>query len=894
MTLSRMEHHVHHVWIALLLLHSTAVIQSVRFYIVASPNSPCPGEFNGDPCITLAQYIRLINSQTDPVISRDVILDLQPGTHRTETQFSLSGIKSLTMTGSNVSFICGDNRWRRRPFILTSIANVQISGINFTDCQGSEITSVDDLVIQDCSFQTSSLTLQNVNATVVQTSFDQSLRSRDRVFASNQPRRNRALTLIRTSMQLKRCYFTNNNIGVISALESFPPSNLTVTSCIFTNNRFQDGAIFFETDGIVTIKNSKFTRNNPTSVYLDGIRSLFISDTTFDGGNRGTHQAVQVANPRGSVVFLRSSFIRHSGFDDGGAVSIRGGRSTNFTECDFRNNTASLRGGAVYTSGSDHLISVKGGAFVNNQVILGGGGALYSQGQRTNFSFVDVLFHNNSATFCGALEVEGLFHESVNFKHSSFVGNRATGRLAQNSANFYRGGGAICIRNASISVINSTFNGNSAVENAGVMHIEESSVEIVDSKFDHNEATLDGGVIYTKLLPNTFTIHHSSFSDNEAGDDGGVMYMGRTGSHIDVNKSNFSLNHATDRGGVFVILGSILNIAETNFNDNTASQGNDISECISEVNADNMFETITSNRTACISYNANRPILTTEPSTVAIQTEETVTTTRSMVRRTVGIIMPLQTIDPLTTAITPNDIMEETTTDAPSTTVASKTESETINTSTMAETDLVGTTTSQTEPLETTTDFPLELSTTTLEAEESTTTVAVDASTTSDTTINSTIPRSTEASSTVTDTMAISTTGFQTEASTTVMLPGTEEAAHITTLSQTEDTTNTNMQVSSTTTTATAQTDHTTASVIETSTNKDTVISPTEATSTLTDLRITTAANEDATEKLPSSTGSGGLLPTTDSLKGDNNAGGTILGSVGILTICSAFILISI
>ena len=155
-------------------------------------------------------------------------------------------------------------------------------------------------------------------------------------------------------------------------------------------------------------------------------------------------------------------------------------------------------------SSDDSLISVKGGAFVNNTVAQGGGGALYSTGQRTNFLFVDMLFHNNSAAFCGVLEAEKFFHDSVNFTHSTFTSNRATGGMAPNLV--YRGSGVMCIRNASISVVNSTFNNNSAVGNAGVMHIEGSLVEIVDSKFEHNEATLDGGVTYTKLSPNTFTI----------------------------------------------------------------------------------------------------------------------------------------------------------------------------------------------------------------------------------------------------------------------------------------------------------------------------------------------------------------------------------------------------
>ena len=1037
------------IWTALLLLHTTAMVQSVRFFIVPSIDSSCPGEFTGDPCLTLIQYIRLITESESIINSDNVILDIQPGIHRIDTQFSISGIKSFVMTGTDVSFICDGNQ-----LTLTSIANVQISGINFTDCRGGEITSVDNLIMQDCSFRLSSLTLRNVNATVVQTSFEQSSRGK-------------AFTLSGTSMQLKKCYFADNYVGAIHAVAR-PPSNVTIASCNFTNNgdsySRRNGAAIFSQGGTVTIKSSSFSRNNPKSVYVAGINSLFVSDTIFYRGR----QAVDIVNPRDSVVFLRCNFTRNSA-SNGGAVSIVDGISTNisFTECNFTGNSASHggalyiatstntpllsftgcnftsniasshggalyvhtttnipisfskcnfidnqaiffrsrsrsfrraggavhissasrattvlpislsecnftnnvaterggalflqvanslilitqgyftknrldrnsfpdyggavyvsggdnqisinegafinntvqqgsggaffstgertnfsfvrvlfhsnlanstlgststfgHGGAVHVSSSDNVISVNGGSFVNNRVIRGGGGALYSQGHRTNFSFVDVLFHSNSATFCGVLEVEGLFHDSVNFTHTSFTTNRAIGGIAPNRIIFYRGSGAICIRNASISVMNSTFNNNSAVGNAGVMHIEGSLVEIIDSKFKHNEATLDGGVTYTKLSPNTFEIHRSTFSDNRAGDDGGVVYMGRAGSRIDVNESSFSNNRAADRGGTFVILGSTLNIAESSFKDNTAARGDVINACISEINAYNVIETNTSSRTACISYD-NRPLPPIEASTMPAQTEETATT-RSIVRRTAAIVVPPQTIVPQTTAVTPDFITEETTTDTPrrvSTTVATKTDSGVSTTSTaLPQTDTVSTmgAASQTE-WESTTNLPLELSTTTLQAEESTTTVITEMSTSSERTTVSTISQS-EATSTAIGTTATSTTGLQTEASTTIVLPETEEATHITTFPQTEGTTNT--KSNSTTTPAQATT----------------VISQTGATSTPTGIRLTTA-DEDATDKTPSST-KNELLATTDSLKGNNNAAGTILGSVGLLMI---------
>lgn len=85
----------------------------------------------------------------------------------------------------------------------------------------------------------------------------------------------------------------------------------------------------------------------------------------------------------------------------------------------------------------------------------------------------------------------------------------------------------------------------------------------------------------------------------------------------------------------------------------------------------------------------------------------------------------------------------------------------------------------------------------------------------------------------------------------------------------------------------TAATGATTTSFIEASTAKGTVIPQTEATSTLSDIHLTTAKEE----KLSLSTDNG--LSTTDSLRGNNNAAGTILVCKSLFMISFAFALVS-
>ena len=83
----------------------TERVQSVRFFIVPSQDSPCPGEFTGDPRLTLSQYF--YNMPRGQV---DVTLDLQPGIYRVDIMnhllVTMSGFKSFVLTGTNASFIC--------------------------------------------------------------------------------------------------------------------------------------------------------------------------------------------------------------------------------------------------------------------------------------------------------------------------------------------------------------------------------------------------------------------------------------------------------------------------------------------------------------------------------------------------------------------------------------------------------------------------------------------------------------------------------------------------------------------------------------------------------------------------------------------------------------------
>ena len=69
---------IHLIFAPLLLLFSNTVQYSTceRFNIVPSPDSTCSGEFTGEPCLTLEQYV------ANPSLSSNITLEVHPGNHQ--------------------------------------------------------------------------------------------------------------------------------------------------------------------------------------------------------------------------------------------------------------------------------------------------------------------------------------------------------------------------------------------------------------------------------------------------------------------------------------------------------------------------------------------------------------------------------------------------------------------------------------------------------------------------------------------------------------------------------------------------------------------------------------------------------------------------------------------
>ena len=575
-------------------LLSTAVqyCSCERFNIIPTADSPCPGEFTGEPCLTLQQYV------ANPSLSSNITLELHSGNHRLDSQLSAADINSFTMRANATATVNCSQYLQSASYYWFSLERAQqlhVSGITFIGCR---------------------VYLNRVtNATFVRNSFV----NRTRCCATG------GVLYIQscTSVTITQCNISNNRVyyGAIygSRINSFTveESNLNNNYYPYSSSSSHGGAIYYYY-GNISILKSNFSGNRATrsgyggAVYVSDAQKVTINNTHFNSNTAGYQGGavyvsggqVNITNSNFSnniavysvsgsggalsisslqdiklqdIYFINNSAGTRSG--NGGAVYINNGQELNINNAHFINNKAGFNignGGAVYFNGGN--ITATNSTFINNTVLGGGGGAIHSVRRYTNVTLTNNTFSYNTAAYCGVMDIDEFFHNHVYFIGNTFTYNRAVGLVAGNN-----GGGVICIRNASISLMDNNFSHNTATGDAGVIRVGESDVTVQTSIFSNNTARGDGGVFHTYFYPSTYTISHTSFSDNQAGGDGGVMYVGRAGSHVAISQSTFTFNSATNRGGVLAVIGTTVHINGATISDNTAQLGEVVSACNSNV-----------------------------------------------------------------------------------------------------------------------------------------------------------------------------------------------------------------------------------------------------------------------------------------------------------------------
>ena len=584
-------------------------VSSDSIYIISTPDSPCPGAIMGQPCFTLQQYV------ANPSRNSNITLLLYPGNHRMDhAPLSTLQISSFTMRATKINsatIMCGQlpsgsSFW----FAFNGVQTVNISDITFNGCKISLALGESNIA---------------ANVVFVRNSFVNNTRITTAIGGVLDIRRARADAC--SSVVVQQCTFSDNRLGKSAILHN-NGSNLTVDQSIFKNNyvyvggdsQYADGGgAISHSDGYLSILNSTFNGNeiansfNGGAIYITGGCSAIIANSYFSGnrasGNAGAVYGI-VAGPLiiinssfsnniavssgsfGGAIYASSINITSSIFSDnragsrnghGGAIYLTEG-TANVTNSYFSNNEAGGHGGAIainITKG----VSVSNTTFTNNTASVGGGGAIYAGRNNaiiynTKISLLNSTFCNNAAAYCGVIDMNELYHSSINVNGNTFTYNRAVGQVTDSN-----GGGVICARNASVSVMDNNFSHNVAAGDVGVLKVDESDVTIEKSTFNNNTAGSNGGVLCTYFYPTNYKITNSSFTNNQAGGDGGVIFVGRAGSQVKVTSlSTFSYNSAKGRGGVIAIAGSALYIDGSYLcKKNGAKLGRVVSACKSKV-----------------------------------------------------------------------------------------------------------------------------------------------------------------------------------------------------------------------------------------------------------------------------------------------------------------------
>ena len=166
------------------------------------------------------------------------------------------------------------------------------------------------------------------------------------------------------------------------------------------------------------------------------------------------------------------------------------------------------------------------------------------------------------------------------FRHN--VGSRYQ-EIVSDSEEGYKMGGAIAVMRSTVTITNSTFEGNSAERGGAIYAEQDSNVTIANSTFVKNAVKCNsseslrnyscyGGVLYSHNC--TINVCYSTFHNNSAeGADSHGGVFGLFDSIVSIYQNVFLHSRATWNGGVILIWKSNITSARNTFNKSNANQG---------------------------------------------------------------------------------------------------------------------------------------------------------------------------------------------------------------------------------------------------------------------------------------------------------------------------------
>ena len=432
------------------------------YYIVTSTSSSCPGEFSGDPCLTLQQYAANLNQDSN------ITLMLESGTHELQDPVvTITSISEVIMIaeGAQIGFYpprqtyyyySGYISYYYFSFSINNILTIRLSGIHFSCTAGYicqfRMEYVQELIIEDCSFEGVELDLYYITSAVILQScfYDVS-----------------ALSITSSSTEITKSTFSNNTqaISFDSYREYYA---LTISESTFINNTstYKGAAVYVSDFG-----NGQFSILINASIFIDNTAAI-------EGG--ALYLGGRFSNATGTIT--NSTFIYNSANSSNcGAISVtQNNIDLQLMNSVFYHNRANGDGGAACVRNADLIISKC--TFVQNHA-LGNGGAFLLDNSTVDINFT--LFKNNNAGQDGGALATYAYPSSYMIIQSSFIDNHAEDD-----------GGAVFIgrMGSDLEIEQSTFINNHATDRGGAITIYGSMLIVIATNVYSNMANLGNSI----------------------------------------------------------------------------------------------------------------------------------------------------------------------------------------------------------------------------------------------------------------------------------------------------------------------------------------------------------------------------------------------------------------
>ena len=378
--------------------------------------------------------------------------------------------------------------------------------------------------------------------------------------------------------------FTNNTAsnGQGGAIYNYNSTIENIKQSLFDNNKAKgNGGAIFNIGKIGNIEGA-FTNNTTETgqggaIYNNSANIGDITKSLFDN-NKSSWEGGAIFNSAASIGNIEGGFSNNSTSQgQGGAIYNNGAKIGNITKSFFVNNKAKSNGGAIFNNNS--TIGNIEGDFANNVTETGQGGAIFN-----NNSTIENITGNFDGNFAsnygGGIwndstigNIKGNFSNNVSGKEGGAIWN--IGKIGDISGIFYNntaenGAGIFNVNNGSdpkansISLVNSSFVGNTAKNSASEEEMGAAVFSEGDVSFKTNNGynALISGNKVNGNADDAFYIKNANLSLT-AKENSSMTF------DDDINGNNYNIDVYGDGTGVVRFNGLVKNVNDMNLHENS-------------------------------------------------------------------------------------------------------------------------------------------------------------------------------------------------------------------------------------------------------------------------------------------------------------------------------------